>query len=221
MHVVIVGCGRVGSALAQALVDGGHTTSVIDRRGDAFQRLGSAFDGQKIVGVGFDRDVLVDAGIERAGALAAVTNGDNSNILVARVARETFGIERVVARIYDPKRAAVYQRLGIATVATVSWTTERVLRRVLPEAPAVEWVDPSARVSLIERSLGTAWVGEKLSALDSADVRVVALSRLGVSMLPAPSLVVQEGDIVYLAVGADAIGHVDELVAGPVKTGGH
>jgi trk system potassium uptake protein TrkA len=220
VHVVIVGCGRVGSALAHALVDNGHTASVIDRRADAFQRLGG-FDGQKIVGVGFDRDVLVDAGIERAAAVAAVTNGDNSNILVARVARETFGIERVVARIYDPKRAAVYQRLGIATVATVSWTTERVLRRVLPEAPAVEWVDPSARVSLIERSLGAKWVGEKVTELDSADVRVVAVSRLGVSMLPSPSIVVQEGDIVYLAVSADAMGRADQLVAGPAKAGGH
>ncbi len=220
MHVVIVGCGRVGSALAHALVDHGHTAAVIDRRVDAFQRLGS-FDGQKIVGVGFDRDVLVDAGIERAGSVAAVTNGDNSNILVARVAHETFGVERVVARIYDPKRAAVYQRLGIATVATVSWTTERVLRRVLPEAPAVEWVDPSARVSLVERSLGTGWVGEKLSAIETNEVRVVALSRLGVSMLPAPTFVVQEGDVVYLAVSADAMDRVDQLVAGPAKAGGH
>ena len=220
MHVVIVGCGRVGSALANALLDTGHTASVIDRRADAFQRL-SGFEGQKIVGVGFDRDVLVDAGIERAGAVAAVTNGDNSNILVARVARETFGIERVVARIYDPKRAAVYQRLGIATVATVSWTTERVLRRVLPEAPAVEWVDPSARVSLIERSLGGAWVGEKVTALEGPDIRVVAVSRLGVSMLPNSSIVAQEGDIVYLAVSADAMDRVDQLVAGPAKAGGH
>jgi len=220
VHVVIVGCGRVGSALARALVDSGHSAAVIDRREDAFQRLGD-FDGQKLVGVGFDRDVLVDAGIERAGSVAAVTNGDNSNILIARVARETFGVERVVARIYDPKRAAVYQRLGIATVATVSWTTERVLRRVLPEAPAVEWVDPSARVSLIERTLGTAWVGEKFTEIETADVRVVAVSRLGVAMLPAPSVVVQEGDVVYLAVGSDAMEHVDALVAGPAKAGGH
>jgi trk system potassium uptake protein TrkA len=220
VHVVIVGCGRVGSALAHALVDSGHTAAVIDRRSDAFQRLG-AFDGQKLVGVGFDRDVLVDAGIERAGSVAAVTNGDNSNILVARVARETFGVERVVARIYDPRRAAVYQRLGIATVATVSWTTERVLRRVLPEAPAVEWVDPSARVSLIERTVGSGWVGEKLSAIETNEVRVVALSRLGVSMLPAPTFVVQEGDVVYLAVSADAMERVDQMIAGPAKAGGH
>lgn len=215
MHVVIVGCGRVGSALAKALVDGGHTTAVVDRKPDAFERLGAEFTGQRIVGVGFDRDVLVEAGIERAGAVASVTNGDNSNILVARVARETFGVERVVARIYDPRRAAVYQRLGIATVATVSWTTERVLRRVLPEAPAVEWVDPSAQVSLIERTLGSGWMGNRvLDIEDTGKVRVVAVSRLGKSMLPTPSLVAQEGDVVYMAVSGDVLDRVDQLVAG-------
>lgn len=215
MHVVIVGCGRVGSALAKALVDGGHTTAVVDRKPDAFERLGADFTGQRIVGVGFDRDVLVEAGIERAGAVASVTNGDNSNILVARVARETFGVERVVARIYDPRRAAVYQRLGIATVATVSWTTERVLRRVLPEAPAVEWVDPSAQVSLIERTLGSGWMGNRvLDIEDTGKVRVVAVSRLGKSMLPTPSLVAQEGDVVYMAVSGDVLDRVDQLVAG-------
>lgn len=215
MHVVIVGCGRVGSALAKALVDGGHTTAVVDRKPDAFERLGAEFTGQRIVGVGFDRDVLVEAGIERAGAVASVTNGDNSNILVARVARETFGVERVVARIYDPRRAAVYQRLGIATVATVSWTTERVLRRVLPEAPAVEWVDPSAQVSLIERTLGSGWMGNRvLDIEDTGKVRVVAVSRLGKSMLPTPSLVAQEGDVVYMAVSGDVLARVDQLVAG-------
>ena len=123
MHVVIVGCGRVGSSLARELVALGHTVAVIDRKPEAFVRLGDDFKGQKITGIGFDHDTLISAGIEHADALAAVTNGDNSNILVARVAREKFSIERVVARIYDPKRAAIYERVGIATVATVKWTS--------------------------------------------------------------------------------------------------
>ncbi len=153
MHVVVVGCGRVGSALARSLTEGGHTVAVIDKRPEAFARLPPGFTGKTIAGIGFDRDRLIEAGIEDAAALASVTNGDNSNILIARVARETFGIENVVARIYDPRRAAIYQRLGIATVATVAWTTERVLRRILPSEAAVEWVDPSARVSLVERTI--------------------------------------------------------------------
>ena len=215
MHVVIVGCGRVGSSLAHNLIGEGHTVAVVDRKAAAFERLGPDFVGDKFVGIGFDRDLLVKAGIERAAALAAVTNGDNSNILVARVARETFGIERVVARIYDPQRAAVYQRLGIATVAPALWTTERVLRRLVPEAPAVEWVDPSAKVSLVERSFGVAWAGHRILEAESAGVRVVALSRLGSAMLPTADLVVQEGDVVYLAVAHDAMTHLDDLVLNP------
>ena len=119
MHVVIVGCGRVGSAVALDLTGAGHTVAIIDKRPEAFSRLGPNFPGQPITGIGFDRDRLLEAGIERADAVAAVTSGDNSNIMIARVARETYGVERVVARIYDPRRAAIYQRLGIPTVATV------------------------------------------------------------------------------------------------------
>jgi trk system potassium uptake protein TrkA len=220
VHVVIVGCGRVGSSLARSLAGGGHSVAVIDRRADAFERLGPSFGGQTFAGIGFDRDLLVEAGIERAEAVAAVTNGDNSNILVARVARETFGVGRVVARIYDPQRAAIYQRLGIATVATATWTTERVLRRVLPDTTAVEWVDPSARVSLLERELGTPWAGHRVSEIEQTGVRLVAVSRLGSAMLPAPDLVVQEGDVVYLALTADAMEHLEQIAAGPTP-GGH
>jgi trk system potassium uptake protein TrkA len=221
VHVVIVGCGRVGSSLARDLHAEGHTVAVIDRRPGAFERLGANFGGTVVAGIGFDRDRLIEAGIEKAEAVAAVTNGDNSNILVARVARETFGIERVVARIYDPRRAAIYQRLGISTVATSLWTTERILRRVLPEASAVEWVDPSAKVSLVERSLGAAWAGRRLLDIERTGLRVVALSRLGTAMLATAELVIQEGDIVYLAVAAETIEQLDQIVAGPEHVGSH
>ena len=219
MHVVIVGCGRVGSALARSLTEGGHTVAIIDKRPEAFGRLPHDFSGQIINGIGFDRDRLIEAGIERAASLAAVTNGDNSNILIARVARETFGIENVVARIYDPRRAAIYQRLGIATVATVAWTTERVMRRILPTEAAVEWIDPSARVSLVERTIAGSWSGRPLSDLeDPGRVRVAAVGRLGVAQVPNADLVAQDGDVVYLAVASDALADVDAaLAAGPAK----
>src|SRR5215210_4363957 len=161
MHVVIVGCGRVGSALAKHLAEEGHTVAIIDRRDASFRRLAEHANVERIVGIGFDRDVLAEAGIARTDAVAAVTNGDNSNILIARVSRENYGIQRVVARIYDPRRAAVYQRLGIATVATVSWTTEQVLRRLQPSSEAVEWTDPSGHVKMVERRIGPATAGRR------------------------------------------------------------
>jgi len=213
MHVVIVGCGRVGSALALSLTADGHSVAVIDRRVEAFIRLGSNFTGETIAGIGFDRGILGQAGIERADAVAAVTSGDNSNILVARVARENFGIERVVARIYDPKRAEIYQRLGIATVATVSWTTERVLRRLLPAGPVVEWVDPTAKVSLVERLIDSKAAGRKYSEIEeTAHVRVIAVSRLGVTKLATADLVAQEGDLAYMAVLTDAIDGLNSVL---------
>ena len=222
MHVVVVGCGRVGSSLALSLTQGGHSVAVIDRNPEAFRRLGSAFEGTTVQGIGFDRDRLQEAGIERASAVAAVTNGDNSNIVIARVTRETFGVERVVARIYDPRRAAIYERLGIATVASVAWTTERVLRRILPGEAAVEWIDPSARVTLVERSVPVAWTGHLASELErEGAVRVAAVSRLGVGQVPRQDLVLQEGDIAYLAVAEAALPELDRLLAARPGPSGH
>ena len=215
MHVIVVGCGRVGSGLAAALQGAGHTVGIIDRQDRAFRRLPTSFAGKAIVGVGFDRDRLEEAGIKDATAVAAVTNGDNSNILIARVAKETYGVERVVARIYDPRRAAIYERLGISTVATVQWATERVLRRILPEISHVEWSDPSARVSLVERTVPGAWAGRRFDELElECSARVVALGRLGASQIVRPGLVIQDGDVVYVAIEVDQVARFDEHLHG-------
>ena len=222
MHVVVVGCGRVGSGLAEAVEAAGHTVGIIDRRERAFRRLSPSFSGKKLVGVGFDRDRLEEAGIKEAFAVASVTNGDNSNIMIARVAKETYGIERVVARIYDPRRAAIYERLGIPTVATVQWTIERVLRRILPESHAVEWIDPSARVCLLERQVPPNWAGHEVSELEiEGDARVIAVARLGVSQLSRSGLVIQDGDVVYAAVSGDRIAAFDERLSGSATAGAH
>jgi trk system potassium uptake protein TrkA len=211
VHVVVVGCGRVGSGLAATLVSQGHTVAVIDRKPQAFRRLPDGFAGETIVGVGFDRDRLVDAGIERADALAAVTNGDNSNILTARVARETFGVDKVVARIYDPRRAVIYERLGIPTIATVQWTIDRVLRKLLPDASESDWIDPSARVVMVERPVSASWAGHPLADIEVPGLaRAVAVSRMGTAQLATEDLVTQDGDVVYLAV---SVGHLDEVDA--------
>jgi trk system potassium uptake protein TrkA len=222
VHVVVVGCGRGGSGLAEAVEAAGHTVGIIDRREQAFRRLSPSFSGKKLVGVGFDRDRLEEAGIKEAFAVASVTNGDNSNIMIARVAKETYGIDRVVARIYDPRRAAIYERLGIPTVATVQWTIERVLRRILPESHAVEWIDPSARVCLLERQVPANWAGHDVNELEIAgDARVIAVSRLGVSQLTRPGLVIQDGDVVYAAVSGDKIAAFDERLSGSATAGAH
>jgi trk system potassium uptake protein len=221
VHVVVVGCGRVGSGLAGALVGAGHSVAVIDRRPAAFERLPTGFPGKLVSGIGFDRSVLRDAGIEDAGALAAVTNGDNSNIVTARVAREHFDVAQVVARIYDPRRAAIYERLGIPTVATVAWTVDRVMRRILPAEPGVQWTDPSGRLSLIERSLPLAWSGSTLDDIETAlAARITVLTRLGQAQIPSAGLVLQDGDLVHLVAGADDVARLDGmLAAGPKRTG--
>ena len=208
MHVVVVGCGRVGSELALSLERNGHTVAVIDKNADAFRkRLPEDFGGQKVVGFGFDRDHLIEAGIERADAVAAVTSGDNSNILTARIARENFSIDRVVARIYDPRRALIYQRLGISTVATVSWTTDQVMRRLLPaEEQPHEWVDPSGKVCLLDYPIPATWAGKKLAPLSEPGVFwLVAITRMGAAQVSTPSAMGQDGDILHFAADVSAL----------------
>ncbi|MFS8584912.1 MAG: TrkA family potassium uptake protein [Acidimicrobiia bacterium] len=210
MHVVIVGCGRVGSGLAGILDQRGHSVAVVDKDPTAFRRLDPGFGGRTVVGVGFDRDRLEAAGVREAAAVAAVTSGDNSNIVTARVARETFGVERVVARIYDPRRAAIYERLGIPTIATVQWTIDRVLRKLIPDAVGDDWVDPSARVAVVERPVPARRAGTALAELELPGVaRVVAVSRMGTARVAEPGLVVQDGDVLYLAVDLGRVGEVD------------
>ncbi|MET0894582.1 MAG: TrkA family potassium uptake protein, partial [Acidimicrobiia bacterium] len=222
MHVVVVGCGRVGSELALKLDALGHSVAVIDKNAAAFGRfLPETFGGQRIVGFGFDRDHLKEAGIERAGAVAAVTSGDNSNILSARIARENFGIERVVARIKDPRRAEIYQRLGISTVAMISWTTDQVMRRMLPsdEQPH-EWLDPSGNVCLVDFPIPATWAGKKLAALsEPGKYWLVAITRLGAAQVSTPAVIGQEGDLLHFAADVSELDTLRTLLSN--GEGGH
>ncbi len=220
MHVVIMGCGRVGSALAKSLESAGHSVAIIDRDAVAFRRLPAEFSGQRVTGIGFDRDTLVEAGIERAEAFAAVSSGDNSNIIAARVARETFGVENVVARIYDPRRAQVYQKVGIPTVATVRWTADQVLRRLMPTGMLSEWRDPSGNVVLAEIAYNPAWIGHKISRLEEqSGARVALLTRLGEGVLPKPAAVLQDGDLVHVSMLWSQRDTVEQAFsAGPVES---
>ncbi len=171
VHIVVMGCGRVGSSLARNLERAGHSVAIIDQNPAAFRRLGPEFAGDQVTGVGFVRETLHRAGIDRAGAFAAVSSGDNSNIISARVARETFGVAHVVARIYDPKRAEVYERLGIPTVATVPWTVNRLLSVLLGDKHVEDWRDPSGAVSLVQVPLHEGWIGQKVRRAGGGDRR--------------------------------------------------
>ncbi|UNX56393.1 TrkA family potassium uptake protein [Georgenia sp. TF02-10] len=214
-----MGCGRVGATLAAQLEANGHSVAVVDQNPEAFRRLSEDFEGRRVTGVGFDRDALTQAGIEDAYAFAAVSSGDNSNVIAARVARETFGVGNVVARIYDPRRAEVYQRLGIPTVATVRWTADQVLRRLLPAGAVSEYQDASSQVSLVGVDVHPAWVGQDLARIeDVTQARVAYLTRLGQGLVPTPGTVVQEHDLVHLMVATDRVGTVQRLLAARPRT---
>ena len=209
-----MGCGRTGSTLAQLVEDRGHTVAVVDQNPDAFRRLGAGFEGRRVVGVGFDRDTLLEAGIQEAFAFAAVSSGDNSNILAARVARETFGVSKVVARIYDPGRAEVYQRLGIPTVATVRWTADQMARRLLSVDATPEYRDASGTVVLAEVQVHLGWVGRRMAALEGeVGGRVAFLTRLGEGLVPGPDTVYQEGDLVHLVIRETELEEAQKLLA--------
>ena len=214
MHVVIMGCGRVGSAIARELEAAGISVSIIDQSREAFRRLGGNFQGETVTGIGFDRDILIEAGIERADAFAALSDGDNSNILAARVAREVFGVKSVVARIYDPARAEIYQRLGIPTVATVSWTTDQIMRRLSPQGKASEWRDPSGSVQLCEIFVSRDWYGKPITLIEkSTPARVAFLTRLGTGVIPTEHTVLQEGDLIHVMVAEKDLAAVETTLS--------
>ncbi|MFD6177175.1 MULTISPECIES: potassium channel family protein [unclassified Isoptericola] len=215
-----MGCGRVGSTLAQTIESHGHSVAVVDQNPDAFRRLPAGFSGQKVTGVGFDRDTLVQAGIEDTYAFAAVSDGDNSNVLAARVARETYGVENVVARIYDPQRAEIYQRLGIPTVATVRWTADQVLRRMLPLGATDEYRDPSGQVRLAQVDYHPAWAGITVHRIEEATgARVAFLSRYTDGVVPTASSVLQENDVLHVLMRADDAAAVERVLTHEPRQG--
>jgi trk system potassium uptake protein TrkA len=216
VHVVIMGCGRVGSTLAHNLEARGHNVAIIDQNPDAFRRLAADFSGLTVTGIGFDREVLIEAGVEQADAFAAVSSGDNSNIISARLARETFGVHRVVARIYDQKRAEVYERLGIPTVATVRWTADRIIRHLVPEGFVEMWRDPTSTVSIVEVPVHSDWMSRPVHELEEAcGTRVAYIMRFGLGTLPTASSVLQDGDQVFMLVTDDMVASTTKITSSP------
>jgi trk system potassium uptake protein TrkA len=200
--------------LATELEAAGHSVAVIDKSREAFRRLGPDFKGRTVSGIGFDRDTLLEAGVETADAFAAVSDGDNSNILAARVARENFGVSNVVARIYDPGRAEIYQRLGIPTVATVIWATDQILRRIIPEGSRSEWRDATGTVQLVEVHPHASWFGQPVSEIEKlTNSRIAFVTRLGEGLLPDDHIVLQEGDLIHVVVLKSDVAKVEKAYA--------
>ena len=221
VHIVIIGCGRVGSGLAATLEDQGHSVAIVDRNPKAFRRLPAGFKGKAVEGSGFDKETLEAAGLPKADALAAVTSGDNSNILSARIARETFGIEKVVARIYDPRRAEIYRRLGIPTVATVTWTVDQVKKWLVQDDWVGAWTDGSGNLMLVDRPLPSALAGSKISTIERpGKIRLVAVTRGGVPRLDLETLVGQDGDLLHVAITASSVELLNEILNGVVPAAG-
>lgn len=212
MNIMIIGCGRMGSGLAQTLSLRGHAITVVDKEESAFALLGPAFTGRTLVGIGFDRDVLLDAGAKRTDGLASVMNSDEANIVAARVAREIFQVPRVVARVVDPRKAEIYQRLGVQTISTTTWGVNRIAN-LLSYAELDVVFDLSSTVELVQLELPAALAGRTVQTVTiPGEVHVVAITRGGQTFLPTSSASLQRGDLLYLAVQAASADRVKALL---------
>lgn len=216
MHYVIMGCGRVGANLARSLEKRDHSVAIIDTNVEAFRRLGPSFHGTTLQGVGFDRDILIRAGIQEAEGFAAVSDGDNSNIIAARVARESFGVKTVVARIYDPSRATVYERLGIPTVAPVKWAADQIMGKLIDLGPEFLWRDPSGAVRLVRLPYHESWVGTPVTEVQKRlQTPVPALGRFGATITTDQTTVLQDQDLLYAMVDSSRVDQIRTLLTGP------
>jgi trk system potassium uptake protein TrkA len=213
MKVIIMGCGRVGEQLARLMVDEGHEVRVIDISTQALERLGADFKGRKVLGVGFDRDVLIRAGIESADAFAATSASDNANIIAARIARNVFRVPRVVARLYDPGRAEIYQRLGLLTISSTTWGAERI-RELLTHSD----LDPiltlgSGEVSLLAIDTPHHWIGRMAKDVSiPGEILVVAVTRQGQAFIPLGGSEFRPGDTIHVAILASSMGRLEGLL---------
>ncbi len=213
MHVVIVGCGRVGAALTVELGQGGHSVSIIDKRQDAFDRLPPGFQARTFVGTGFDRELLEEAGIADAGAFVAVTNGDNSNIVSARVAREHYHVPKVIARIYDPRRAEIYERLNIPTVSTVRWAAKQVQYLLFHGRETMRDSLAGGSLTHLQVELPDHLVGKRIASVESeGEVEVVGVDRGGTGFIPTPDSTFKEGDVAHFIVHKDAMDKFNVLL---------
>jgi trk system potassium uptake protein TrkA len=213
MKVIIMGCGRVGESTSRLLADEGHDIAVIDYDQTALDRLGPHFKGRTVLGVGFDRDVLIEAGIEQADAFAATSSSDSANIIAARIAHNVFHVPRVVARLFDPRRAEIYQRLGLVTISSTAWGAERI-RELLTHAD----LDPvmtfgSGEVVMLTLEAPPQLVGRSVKHISvPGEIGVVAITREGQAIMPVFGTEIRMGDTLHLSVLASSMERIEILL---------
>lgn len=213
MKIIVMGCGRVGSQVSQLLSDLGHQVTVIDPDADALARLGTDFRGKLVRGIGFDRDTLLEAGVETAEAFVAASSSDNANIVAARIARNIFKVPRVVARLYDPLRAEIYQRLGLTTISTTGWGAERIVEVVTHTDLDVLHLFRDGGTTMVRVDIPPQLNGHQVLQMDIAgEVMVVAITRSDRTFIPVSGTEFREGDVVYLAVIPTSMNRLEEML---------
>ncbi len=213
MKVIIMGCGRVGEQVSMLMSEEGHEVVVIDQDGEALARLGPGFRGKRVKGIGFDRDILLSAGIEQADAFAATSASDTANIIAARIARNVFHVPRVVARLFDPRKAEIYRRLGLMTISSTTWGAERIHELIMHSE-----LDPvrsfgNGDVHLLEIEAPYHLVGRMVRDLIIAgEISVVAITRQSRAFLPMLGTELRAGDLLHLVVLASAMHRLEDLL---------
>lgn len=206
MYIIIMGCGRVGAQLTKVLTLEGHDITVIDKNPEAFERLPKNFRGRKITGVGFDEEVLEKSGINRADAFIAVTNGDNTNIVAALVAKNRFRVPKVIARIYDPVRERLYQHLGVQCISSTAWAANKIKDLILHREIVRHMSFGSGEVNLVESEIGPHLAGHAVRDLYvPGEIMVVAIVRHGHPFIPGLGTTFEIGDGIQVVVSNASI----------------
>lgn len=210
MYTIIVGCGRVGSELAKLLVSEGHDVVVIDKNAASFDRLGAAFNGLTMAGNGFDLSLLKQAGIEKAGAFCAVTNGDNTNLISAQVAKKIFKVPKVIARVYDPQRAHIYAALGLDIISgTILFAS--MLRDKIIESRFSSYLIETRELGVVEIDVGENLIGKPIKEINVAEeFLVVAIRRLDGVIIPNPQTIIRPKDILMAVVKVESLHKLKE-----------
>jgi trk system potassium uptake protein len=213
MRILIIGCGRVGAGLAKTLLDRGHSVTIIDKDPLAFEKLGDKFKGQAILGVGFDREVLLKAGIERVDGVAAVSASDEANVVASRIARDFFHVPRVIARLYDVRQAEIYKRLGIQTIAPTGWGINRIADLLLYSPLETVFSIGSGEAELVAAEVPQLLVGKTVRELTVAgEIHIVSITRANKTFLPTLGTIFQKKDLLHLAVLTTSTNRLKELL---------